>query len=66
MVFSLDLVIIFKKITLDLELDSDLNQKLFLKELVFDNKQGAIILCVRIKIFITIGYTFDMKCFKKL
>ena len=64
--FYLFLGLVFKKRILDLDLDADLNQILFLKYF-FDNEGVTVILCVKIAIVITIRYIFDrMRCYEKI
>ena len=55
----IDLYLYFKLFLNKISLDLNLNPIVVLKEISFDNEQVTIISCVKIIIFITIGYMID-------
>ena len=58
MEFSLVLDLLFNKHILDLYLDDGINQVVVIKLPVFENEIIEIIICMKIKIVITIRFTF--------
>ena len=57
--YSLVLKLVFNSFILDLDLYTDLNEVVVLKEPVFDNELFTLILYVKITIVLTIKYTYD-------